>query len=74
VGLFLLLLFVALIVLAVLVLIRLRDRRARVAAPGVHDHTPTASEALRILNERFARGEIDAEEFTMRRTLLTNPT
>lgn len=29
-----------------------------------------SSEALRILDERFARGEIDAEEFTTRRELL----
>jgi len=29
-----------------------------------------SSEALRILDERFARGEIDAEEFTARRELL----
>jgi putative membrane protein len=28
------------------------------------------SDALKILNERFARGEIDAEEFTKRRDLL----
>ena len=29
-----------------------------------------ASEALRILDERFARGEIDAEEYQSRRDLL----
>jgi putative membrane protein len=28
------------------------------------------SEALKILNERFARGEIDADEFAQRRDLL----
>jgi putative membrane protein len=28
------------------------------------------SDALKILNERFARGEIDADEFTQRRDLL----
>lgn len=32
--------------------------------------TAKPSEALRILDERFARGEIDAEEFTKRRELL----
>jgi putative membrane protein len=31
---------------------------------------PQSSEALRILDERFARGEIDADEFTKRRELL----
>ena len=30
-------------------------------------------EALRVLEERFARGEIDAEEFTKRRDLLRSP-
>jgi len=30
----------------------------------------TMSDAQRILEERFARGEIDADEFTRRRTLL----
>jgi putative membrane protein len=31
---------------------------------------PSADEAERILEARFARGEIDAEEFTTRRELL----
>jgi uncharacterized membrane protein len=31
------------------------------------------SDALKILNERFARGEIDADEFTQRRDLLVQP-
>jgi putative membrane protein len=32
--------------------------------------SPQPSDAMKILNERFARGEIDAEEFTKRRDLL----
>jgi putative membrane protein len=32
--------------------------------------TPPEDQALRILDERFARGDIDAEEYTLRRDLL----
>jgi putative membrane protein len=48
----------------------------------VHNHhtgaspaTPTAAQtdALKILNERFARGEIDVEDYTKRRDLLKGP-
>ncbi|HEV3188671.1 MAG TPA: SHOCT domain-containing protein [Acidimicrobiales bacterium] len=35
-----------------------------------HVPSPPASDAMKILSERFARGEIDAEEFTKRRELL----
>jgi putative membrane protein len=42
-----------------------------------HEHSPSAnpsskqsSDALRILDERFARGDIDADEYTKRRELL----
>ena len=31
---------------------------------------PTGSDALRILDERFARGEIDADEYQRRRDIL----
>ena len=32
----------------------------------------TSNDALQVLDERFARGEIDAEEYTRRRQLLTS--
>ncbi len=38
--------------------------------PAVFTTSPTA---LALLDERFARGEIDAEDFVQRRHLLTNP-
>ncbi|HVA53130.1 MAG TPA: SHOCT domain-containing protein [Acidimicrobiales bacterium] len=44
-----------------------------------HTHVPSTpsgppTDALKILNERFAKGEIDAEEFTQRRDLLQSST
>lgn len=40
------------------------------ARPGSSESAPTASDARRILQERYARGEIDTDEFTERmRTL-----
>ena len=38
--------------------------------PRVGTGGPSQDQALRILDERFARGEIDAEEFQQRRDLL----
>jgi len=38
-------------------------------APG-SGSTPTGSDALRILNERLARGDIDGDEYTRRRSLI----
>ncbi len=34
------------------------------------DGAPTTRDAVRILDERFARGEIDADEYRQRRDLL----
>lgn len=70
-GLFALALFVvilAVIAWAVVTLLRHTqppNHHASPSAPGAG-----ASTAQRILDERFARGEIDAEEFTRRRDLL----
>jgi uncharacterized membrane protein len=67
------------VIVALALLITLFIRRSRFAhrfagAPGARVATywrpsPT-SDALRILNERFARGEIDADDFKQRRDLL----
>ena len=42
--------------------------------PSPQHHSPTAppptADAERLLAERFARGDIDVEEYTMRRDLL----
>ena len=50
---------------------------ALIRAPRHHHHEeagqpaqPPGDHALRILDERFARGEIDAEEYTRRRDLI----
>lgn len=59
-------------VVAALVWIIVTLRRGRslpASSPPVMPPT-TTSEALRILDERFARGEIDAEEYQSRRDLL----
>ena len=39
-----------------------------------HDHEHRGrGDALRILDERYARGEIDADEYNRRRQLLSSP-
>jgi len=66
-GFFVLLVLIALVVLVVLMLAR---RREREGGGNVHG----SSDALRILNERLARGDIDPEDYSARRSLLTSPT
>ena len=39
-------------------------------SPGANPPSKQSSDALRILDERFARGDIDADEYTKRRALL----
>lgn len=43
--------------------------------PGDHVSAPSppADEALRILDERFARGEVDTDEYNHRREALRSP-
>jgi putative membrane protein len=73
-GLFLLL---CLLTLAAVVVWVVSARSHHPSHPHPHDHghsvPPSSdhpSDALRILDERFARGDIDVEEFTKRRDLL----
>ncbi|MGK2853596.1 MAG: SHOCT domain-containing protein [Microbacteriaceae bacterium] len=56
------LLFWAAVITAIVLLVR-RTGTGHGVAPAHHD-------AERILNERFARGEIDEEEFSARRSAL----
>ncbi len=56
-------------VIATVVLL-VRSSRANNAAPSLH---PSHHDAERVLNERFARGEIDETEYIARRTALRRP-
>ena len=74
-GIFLLLLLVLtvlVIVWAISAFSHRHDRLHHGPGPlGSRDHAPHANpEAQRILEERFARGEIDADEFKARRDIL----
>ena len=55
--------------LVALVVVLLRSPGHRHDGPP-HGEARPRDEALRILDERFARGEIDAQEYTSRRDLL----
>jgi len=63
---FMMLIFFALIAAVVIALVRTSGH-----GPGVPPGPErSGDEALRLLDERFARGDIDAEEYTKRRDLL----
>ena len=67
-------LVVLIIVVALAVaIIRYEQSRHRPRLVGAGG-TPASFEALRILNERFAKGEIDPEDYKIRRDLLKGST
>jgi len=63
----LLLTLVALVIVAIVAVVRLSGRPAD---PGAR-HELAGRSALEILQERFARGEIDEEEFRRRRAVVS---
>jgi len=67
-GIFLLLVVVALVIGAVVIARTIVHRPAQAAATPVV--APPSDGPLRILEERFARGEIDEDEFRRRRDVL----
>jgi putative membrane protein len=74
-GLFIGLVVFLIVIAAVALLVTLVVRKSRFAhhlatGTGPHTHTSSTSDALRILDERFARGEIDAADYRERRDLL----
>jgi putative membrane protein len=71
IGLFLALVLIVAIVLLGVALFR-RERQLRQGAPTGPGGSPPV-DAIRILNERFARGDIDPEDYKVRRDLLQGP-
>ncbi len=65
------LLFLTAVILAIVWLARAIRRGSHPAGPHMHDGAPPArpdlDNAMRILNERYARGEIDDEEYSRRK-------
>jgi putative membrane protein len=65
-------LWIALLVVLVWAVIRWLDRRTVPSAPTPTSTPSTGPSALEILNQRFARGEIDTATFEQMRERLTN--
>jgi putative membrane protein len=81
-GAFVILVLFVIVLAAIALLVTLFIRRSHFAhrfATGTgagfssHWHASPTTDALRILNERFARGEIDADDYKERRDLLQGP-
>ena len=64
------LVFIAVVLWIVFIIARERGHRHGHAHGWEPRPSQPSSDALKILNERFARGEIDAAEYTERRDLL----
>lgn len=66
----------ALIVVGIILLVRGLSGQRDYGRPGYHQGSPPGSggpsNALRVLEERYARGEIDQEEFLKRRADLSS--
>jgi len=69
-GLLIFLIIVALVVWALIVVTRHVSHHSREDGQSSSGTGSESSDAIKILNERFARGEIDADDFTQRRDLL----
>jgi putative membrane protein len=67
---FLVILVVALVALAFLIRIALNQRAGRPMFAGPRRAWSSPSPALQILDERFAKGEIDEDEYKRRRDTL----
>ncbi len=69
-GLFLAFLVVLLAVAIVALLLSMRRRREDVAQAHAMAGSSSGGNAMRILDERLARGDLDVEEYTKRRDVL----
>lgn len=69
-GLLVFIVFIVIIVWVILTVARERPHHYGHHHQGWPGPREQSSDALKILNERFARGEIDADEYTERRDLL----
>jgi uncharacterized membrane protein len=70
-GLLFFLIIVALVVWALIVITRhLKHQQSQLGGQAASGAASTTADAMKILNERFARGEIDPDDYTRRRDLL----
>lgn len=69
-GAWLPMMLVMLVFLAVVVWAVVMFTHSLTSQPSYHDHGEQATDPKRILDERFARGEIDEEEHRKRRDIL----